>query len=237
MNIQIEFEDLGPAPYHKVWDYQEQLLEQLQEQNLHPAQENQQGNTGGYLLFCEHPSVYTLGRSGAKRNLLIPEEQLQKEHISYYHTNRGGDITYHGPGQIVGYPVIDLNLLGIGVKKYISLIEETIIRTLGEIGLQAGRLDHATGVWMHPGKTEIPRKICAIGVRVSRGITMHGFAFNINTDLRFFDYINPCGFTDKGVTSVEKETGYKWNFEEMKQRVRKQFGEVFQVHLTKKSNG
>jgi len=232
MKPEVVFEDLGPAPYKEAWNYQEQLLKQLQEKKLHLTEGKKDIPDGGYLLFCEHPHVYTLGRSGKENNLLIPPERLAQEHISYFHTNRGGDITYHGPGQIVGYPIIDLDLLQIGVKKYIALIEETIIRTLAEIGLGAGKLKDATGVWMHLDGNQMPKKICAIGVRVSRGITMHGFAFNVNTDLRFFDYINPCGFTDKGVTSVEKETGRKWNFEEMKQRVRKQFGEVFQVHLT-----
>ena len=232
MKPAVIYEDLGKAPYREAWDYQEQLLEKLQDKKLHAAKNEQNGTDGGYLLFCEHPHVYTLGRSGKDNNLLIPEEKLRQEHIEYFHTNRGGDITYHGPGQIVGYPIIDLDLLNIGVKKYIFLIEETIIRVLREIGLEAGRLEQATGVWMHLNGTEIPQKICAIGVRVSRGITMHGFAFNINTNLHFFDYINPCGFTNKGVTSVEKETGRKWDFEKMKDRVKKQFGEVFQVHLT-----
>lgn len=232
MKPEVVFEDLGPAPYKEAWDYQEQLLKQLQEKKLHLTEGKKDLPDGGYLLFCEHPHVYTLGRSGKENNLLIPQERLDQEHISYFHTNRGGDITYHGPGQIVGYPILDLDLLQIGVKKYIALIEETIIHTLAEIGLEAGRLDNATGVWMHLNGKKMPQKICAIGVRVSRGITMHGFAFNVNTDLRFFDYINPCGFTDKGVTSVEKETGRKWDFEDMKQRVRKQFEEVFQIQLT-----
>ena len=232
MKPKVVFEDLGPAPYKEAWNYQEQLLKQLQEKKLHLTEGEKDIPDGGYLLFCEHPHVYTLGRSGKENNLLIPPERLSQEHISYFHTNRGGDITYHGPGQIVGYPIIDLDLLQTGVKKYITLIEETIIRTLAEIGLKAGRLNKATGVWTHLDGKQMPQKICAIGVRVSRGITMHGFAFNVNTDLRFFDYINPCGFTDKGVTSVEKETGRQWNFEEMKQKVRKQFEEVFQIQLT-----
>ncbi len=232
MKAEVVFEDLGTAPYKQAWDYQEQLLGQLQQHNLHPEEKKTEVPEGGYLLFCEHPHVYTLGRSGRKENLLIPPERLEQEHISYFHTNRGGDITYHGPGQIVGYPIIDLNRLHIGVKKYIELLEETIIRTLAATGLEAGRLKEATGVWMHLDGKEMPRKICAIGVRVSRGITMHGFAFNVNTDLRFFDYINPCGFTDKGVTSMEKETGRKWDLQEMKERVKKHFGEVFQVHIT-----
>ena len=232
MKPEVLVKDLGRSPYKETWDYQEQLLKQLQEKKLHLTEENKDIPDGGYLLFCEHPHVYTLGRSGKENNLLIPPDKLEQEHISYFHTNRGGDITYHGPGQIVGYPIIDLDLLQIGVKKYIDLIEETIIRTLRGIGLEAGRLKEATGVWMHLEGKQIPQKICAIGVRVSRGITMHGFAFNINTNLQFFNYINPCGFTDKGVTSVEKETGRKWDFDEMKQRVLQQFEEVFQVHLT-----
>jgi len=232
MNVQIKFQDLGMVPYKEAWDYQEQLLEKMQQPKPNPTSDDNLQNFGGYLLLCEHPHVYTLGRNGEKSNLLIPEDRLKAEHISFFHIDRGGDITYHGPGQLVGYPILDLNLLNIGVKKYIFLIEETIILTLAEIGLQAGRLDNTTGVWIHPEKNKTPQKICAIGVKVSHGITMHGFAFNINTDLKFFQYINPCGFTDKGVTSVKKETGRSWDFEEMKQQIKKNLREVFHVHLT-----
>ncbi len=234
MSREVLLEDLGRMPYRQAWDYQEQLLERLQRYKL--AGEGQQlpPEPAGYFLFVEHPHVYTLGKSGDRHNLLIPPEKMEQEQIEFYHTNRGGDITYHGPGQIVGYPILDLDALGTGIKKYIYLLEETIIRVTGEYGLAASRLERATGVWLHTGPGERPEKICAIGVRVSRGVTMHGFAFNVATDLRYFDYINPCGFTDKGVTSLAKETGEETGMEEVKGKVIKAFSEVFEVHVRDK---
>ncbi len=233
MSREIVLEDLDRMPYREAWDYQESLLEGLQRYKR-TGGGTPPPEAAGYLLFVEHPHVYTLGKSGDRRNLLIPPDRLAAEHIEFYHTNRGGDITYHGPGQIVGYPILDLDRLGTGIKKYIYLIEETIIRVVGDYGLQAGRLEKATGVWLHQGEGERPEKICAIGVRVSRGITMHGFAFNVNTDLRYFDYINPCGFTDKGVTSLARETGTTLVMDEVKRKVREKFAEVFEVHITEK---
>ena len=235
MSREIVLEDLERMPYREAWDYQESLLEGLQRYKR-TGGGTPPPEVAGYLLFVEHPHVYTLGKSGDRRNLLIPPGRLAEEHIEFYPTNRGGDITYHGPGQIVGYPILDLDRLGIGIKKYIYLIEETIIRVVGDYGLQAGRLEKATGVWLHLEEGERPEKICAIGVRVSRGITMHGFAFNVNTDLRYFDYINPCGFTDKGVTSLARETGTTLVMDEVKRKVREKFEEVFEVHITKKES-
>jgi len=173
-----------------------------------------------YVLFCEHTNVYTLGKSGNDQNLLIDYIQLQAKNVEFFHTNRGGDITYHGPGQIVGYPIIDLDKHKLGVKKYIFQLENSIIELLEDYKIQAERLEGATGVWLDTNKSGMARKICAIGVRVSRGITMHGFAFNVNTDLKYFDYINPCGFTDKGVTSLAKELGYNLDFDVVKQQLK-----------------
>ncbi len=231
MSREVILQDLGRMPYREAWDYQESLLAGLQRAGLSGDAPQQ---PAGYLLFVEHPHVYTLGKSGDRSNLLIPPAKMEEEQIEFYHTNRGGDITYHGPGQIVGYPVVDLYALNIGIKKYIHLIEETIIRTVGTYGHETMRLEGATGVWMRRAAGQRQEKICAIGVRVSRGITMHGFAFNVNTDLHFFDYINPCGFTDKGVTSLEKETGHPQDMEAVKREVARQFAEVFEVHIREK---
>ena len=234
MREKVILEDLGRMPYRQAWDHQVSLLERLQQHKLANDPSPRPPLPAGYLLFVEHPHVYTLGKSGDRRNLLIPPERLAAEEIEFYPTDRGGDITYHGPGQIVGYPVLDLDRLDLGIKKYIFLIEETIIQVVKGYGLQAGRLKKATGVWLHRGAGERPEKICAIGVRVSRGVTMHGFAFNVNTDLHYFDYINPCGFTDKGVTSLEKETGKQQDMDEVKRQVAEKFSEVFEVHISRR---
>jgi lipoyl(octanoyl) transferase len=174
----------------------------------------------GYLLFCEHPPVFTLGKSGSVGNLLINEEMLAKRGIEFYKINRGGDITFHGPGQIVGYPILDLEQLGLGIKSYIECLEEAVIMVLKEYGIIAGRLAGATGVWLDPESPSKARKICAIGVKAGRHITMHGFAFNVNTDLSYYQYINPCGFIDKGVTSMEKELGGKQDIGKVKEQLR-----------------
>ena len=221
-NRAVIFQSLGSIPFKKAWDYQEALFQDIQDAKTGKAALKHQ-----YLLFCEHPHVYTLGKSGSVENLLISVEFREEKQIEYFHINRGGDITYHGPGQLVGYPVIDLEEFGMGIKSYIYHLEEVIIRTLQEYGLEASRLKNAIGVWLdadHPGKA---RKICAIGVKTSRFVTMHGFAFNINTDLDYFSYINPCGFTDKGVTSLQKELGKTPPFEEVSEIVKTQFQNVF----------
>lgn len=214
MSNNIVFRDLGLIKYQDAWDYQENLHSEMVARKI--KNEPDYADFPEYILFCEHPHVYTLGKSGDEENLLINYIQLQAKNAEFFKTNRGGDITYHGPGQIVGYPIIDLDKHKLGVKKYIFALEESIILTLKHYGIESARLDGATGVWLDgsvPGKT---RKICAIGVRVSRSITMHGFAFNVNTDLTYFDHINPCGFTDKGVTSLSKELGREINMEEIK---------------------
>ena len=218
----IKFIDLGVKDYKETWDYQEKLFQEL----LDEKKNNPNSNFGGYLLFVEHPHVYTLGKSGEANNLLISGPFLKQINATYYRINRGGDITYHGPGQIVGYPVIDLEKFGMGVREYIEKLEESVIKYLEKVTIKAGRLEGATGVWLGAG-THNARKVCAIGVRVSRFVTMHGFALNINTDLTYFSYINPCGFQDKGVTSVEKELGAKQDFETTKQLVKAELAEIF----------
>lgn len=222
----VEFQDIGLIEYKKAWDYQEEL-----HAKLYNFRNNQESNFAGYILFCEHPHVYTLGNSGNVNNLLISEDFLKKIQASYYKTNRGGDITYHGPGQMVGYPILDLQKLNLGIKKYIYNIEEVIIKTLAEYQIEAQRLNGATGVWIDALNPQKARKICAIGVRVSRGISMHGFAFNINTNLDYFNYINPCGFKDKGVTSLQKELGRVVDMNEVKQKVLSYFTQIYNVAL------
>lgn len=222
------FEDLGVRDFKETWDYQENLFRdlmavKLKNRSLTSAERVKQANS---LLFVEHPHVYTLGRSGSDNNLLMNNVQLKARNASFYRINRGGDITYHGPGQIVGYPILDLEEFGLTLKAYIHKIEEVIILTLHEYGIEAGRLEGASGVWIN-GQA---RKICAIGVKASRFITMHGFAFNINTDLDYFNYINPCGYTDKGVTSLAKELGEKQDFEGAKLIVKENFERIFGIN-------
>lgn len=213
----IEFEDLGSIEYGKAWEYQEERFDALVEYKQSGGEGQRPGQ---YLLFCEHPHVYTLGKSGDEHNLLIKKDFLEKINATYFKTNRGGDITYHGPGQIVGYPIVDLEYLGVGLKQYIAILEDSIIELLKEYGIESTQMDGATGVWLdatHPVKA---RKISAIGVRSGRYITMHGFALNVNTNLDYFTYINPCGFETKGVTSMEKELGKVMDMEEVKARLR-----------------
>lgn len=213
---QVRYIDLQLMDYKQAWDFQQE-----QQNRLIQAKTTGTGSVElPCLIFVEHPHVYTLGKSGKENNLLINDKFLASIQATYYKTDRGGDITYHGPGQIVGYPVFDLDQLKTGVKGYISRLEDAIIRTLETYGIPTHRLPGATGVWIDSGKQESQRKICAIGVKVSRGITMHGFALNVNTNLSYFNHINPCGFTDKGVTSMEKELGHPVDFEEVKDKLR-----------------
>lgn len=199
----IKFLDLGRKDYKETWDLQQQVHQKL----IRRKTGSGDPEAMPYLFFVEHPHVYTLGKSGHENNLLIQPPFLESIRATYYRTDRGGDITYHGPGQIVGYPVLDLDMFGLGVKKYIHKLEEAIIQTLDDSGIKSFRLESATGVWLGNKDDSHVRKICAIGVRISRGITMHGFALNVNTDLSYFSHINPCGFIDKGVTSMQKEKG------------------------------
>ena len=237
MRQKVFFEDLGVKSYKPTWDYQEELLlKNTQIKSIHRAKDlpANEANTEHRLLMVEHPPVFTLGKSGKREHVLVSEEQLQNLGIEFYHINRGGDITYHGPGQIVGYPIFDLELIGIGLKDYIFRLEEAIIRTIGEFGISGSRLDGGSGVWLEPEVKGKARKICAIGVKASRYITMHGFAFNVNTDLSWFSNINPCGFTDKGVTSLSEELGEIQDIDMVKELVKKHLKEVFDLEWTKR---
>src|SRR5674476_53829 len=224
----------GQKDYTETWDYQADLFSKLISTKKAgiPATEAVQNILPGKLIFVEHPHVYTLGKSGSEKNLLLDLIQLKAKDASFYRIDRGGDITYHGPGQIVGYPIFDLETIMIGLKEYIYRLEEAIIRTVNEFGLTASRLDGGTGVWLDPEVPGKARKICAIGVKASRYITMHGFAFNVNTDLTYFNNINPCGFTDKGVTSLEKELGEKQSIDAVKETVKRNLREVFDLDWT-----
>ncbi len=218
---QIKFIDLGIVPYKQAYNIQLQYLNKTKERK-------KQGLfTENYVLYVEHPHVYTLGKHGNSANLLLPPELLKKINAEFVQTDRGGDITYHGYGQIVAYPIFDLNNFGILIKRYIHSLEEVVIQTLADYGIHAQRLEGAPGVWLNDTNRPRPEKICAIGVRVSYGITMHGFAFNVNTDLNYFNYINPCGFTDKGVTSMEKELGHKIDMNEVKFKLNHYFLKIF----------
>ena len=226
MKKEVAYIDFRLIDYQEAWDKQRVLFDLLLNRKLDSSKDGHD-----CFILCEHPHVYTLGRSGADANLLISDDFLQKIGASYYKIDRGGDITYHGPGQIVGYPIIDLEKFEVSLKDYIHKVEEMIIRTIAEYGIIGERLDGATGVWLDtciPGRA---RKICAIGVKASRFITMHGFALNVNTNLEYFNYINPCGFVDKGVTSMEKELGKKLDFEEVKRVTARKFEEVFNAKL------
>lgn len=227
MSYSVKYEDIGLRDYKETWDYQAKIFKKLVDYK--------KSGTGikelpGTLIFVEHPHVYTLGKSGSENNLLLDYIQLRAKDAKFYRIDRGGDITYHGPGQIVGYPIFDLEAINIGLKEYISRLEEAIINTIREYGLTGSRLEGGTGVWLDPDIQGKARKICAIGVRASRFVTMHGFAFNVNTDLEYFNHINPCGFTDKGVTSLEKELGIKQNIEKVKNIARTKLGEVFDLN-------
>jgi lipoyl(octanoyl) transferase len=221
MEEKFYFKDLGLIPYKKAWDYQTILFNQLLE-------EKSCGGVGqNRLLFCEHPHVFTIGKSGNLSNLLIDKDMLKQKGIEYYHIDRGGDITYHGPGQLVAYPVFNLDSFGIGTREYVYRLEELIISAMQEFGIVCSRLEGAAGIWIDADIPVKSRKICAIGVRSSRRVTMHGLALNVNTDLSYFNYINPCGFTDRGVSSMQQELGQQLDFEAVKKVVLSKFKEVF----------
>ncbi len=233
MNRTIKYKDLGLIDYKEAWDYQETLFNTIlstKNQNRDLPAENQLP-TSNHLLFCEHPHVLTIGKSGSENNLLIDEQLMQQKGISYYRINRGGDITYHGPGQIVGYPILDLENYSLGLKNYIRILEEAVIQVLAESGIKSERFPGATGVWLDVNEADKTRKICAIGVRASRHITMHGFAFNVNTTLSYYQYINPCGFIDKGVTSMEKELGVRQNMGEIKMLLKTKLGSLLKAEI------
>ena len=229
MNKQIIVKDLGHKDYKETWDYQESLFEEIVELKRKNRAENTDLPTPNYFLFVEHPHVYTLGKSGHMENLLIDEAALAKKGATFYKINRGGDITYHGPGQIVGYPIIDLENFFTDIDKYLRSLEEVMIRTLADYGIKGERSEGETGVWLDVG-TPFARKICAMGVRASRWVTMHGFALNVNTDLGYFDNIIPCGIRGKAVTSLNVELSKeKVDTEEVKRYILKHFEEIFEV--------
>ena len=231
MNKQIIVKDLGHKDYKETWDYQESLFEEIVELKRKNRAENTDLPTPNYFLFVEHPHVYTLGKSGHIENLLIDEAALAKKGATFYKINRGGDITYHGPGQIVGYPIIDLENFFTDIHKYLRSLEEVIIRTLADYGIKGERSEGETGVWLDVG-TPFARKICAMGVRASRWVTMHGFALNVNTDLGYFDNIIPCGIRGKAVTSLNVELSKeKVDIEEVKMRILEHFKEMFEVEI------
>lgn len=225
----IQIQDLGLKDYKETWDYQEGLFKEILDIKIKNRREDAGLQTPNYLLFVEHPHVYTLGKSGDISNLLCNEEELLTKNAVFYKINRGGDITYHGPGQIVGYPLLDLENFFTDIHKYLRLLEEVIIITLADYGLKAERSPGETGVWLEVG-TPYARKICAMGVRASRWVTMHGFAFNVNTDLGYFDNIVPCGIKDKAVTSLNRELGIKEiNLGEVKEKLLKNFLSIFEA--------
>ncbi|WP_299443363.1 lipoyl(octanoyl) transferase LipB [uncultured Aquimarina sp.] len=231
MNKKIELQELGLKDFKETWEYQEELFKGILDTKIKNRREDANLDTSNYFLFVEHPHVYTLGKSGDISNLLLNEEQLQQKGATFYKINRGGDITYHGPGQIVGYPILDLDNFFTDIHKYLRFLEEMIIFTLAEYGIKGVRSDGETGVWLDVG-TPFARKICAMGVRASRWVTMHGFAFNVNADLGYFDNIIPCGINDKAVTSLNVELGVeKVNIEEVKEKLLKHFKNLFEAEM------
>ena len=228
MNRNIHLTDLSVKDYQETWDYQSELLQEIVDIKIDNRRNNNNNITPNHLLFVEHPHVYTLGKSGDLSNLLLNENQLKQKEATFYKINRGGDITYHGPGQIVGYPILDLENFFTDIHKYLRLLEETIILTLADYGLKSERSKGETGVWLDVG-TPFARKICAMGIRSSRWVTMHGFALNANTNLGYFDNIIPCGIKGKAVTSMEVELGKKVDIEDVKSKILKHFKALFEV--------
>ena len=228
INKETAFTDLGLIDYQEAWDYQTSLLDGILDIKLHNRNfPDDQKPTANYLLFCEHPHVFTQGRNGDDQNLLTPKDELPSINATYYHINRGGDITYHGPGQLVVYPVIDLENFFTDIHQYMRTLEEAVIRTMQEFGVHGDRIKGLTGVWLDAGSPS-PRKICALGVKSSRWVTMHGLAFNVNPDLKYFNYIVPCGIEGKGVTSLEKETGKPVVMDEVKASLRNNLENLFE---------
>ena len=230
MNKKVGFQDLGLIDYRKCWDYQEELFAEILAVKSANRKENKTDITQNHLLFCEHPHVYTLGKSGDEKNLLVNEDYLKSRGATFHKINRGGDITYHGPGQIVGYPILDLDNFFTDIHKYLRFLEEAIILTLKDYGLESERSPGETGVWFDVG-TPKARKICALGVKSSRWVTMHGFAFNINADLSYFGNIVPCGITDKSVTSLQIELEKEMGMEEVKNKLKVHLIDLFEMEI------
>jgi lipoyl(octanoyl) transferase len=231
----VIFKDIGETPYQKAWDFQTQLHNEVKEAKIArrewTEEEKANADKKNYLVFCSHPAVYTLGKSGKMDNLLLNEKQLEEKEIEFFKINRGGDITFHGPGQIVGYPIFDMDEFFTDIHKYVRLLEEVIIRTLADFNVDAGREEGFTGVWLPSTSNQPKRKICAIGVHLSRWVTMHGFAFNVNTELNYFNFIVPCGIddSDKAVTSLSAEIGKNVDFKKVKVCLKKHFAQLFKI--------
>lgn len=231
MNKKVKLIDLGLCDYKRTWDYQEELFSGIVAAKMRNRTEGTDTPTPGYLILVEHPHVYTLGRQGKEEHLLTDRKKLKDSGVSFYRIDRGGDITYHGPGQLVGYPILDLDNFSPDIHLYMRRLEETIIRTTGDFGINAGRSEGETGVWIDAG-TPAARKICAMGVRTSRWVTMHGFALNVNTDLRYFSGIIPCGIRGKGVCSIKSELGGReTDIEEVKKSVLRHFSDIFSAEI------
>jgi lipoyl(octanoyl) transferase len=231
-NKKVQFVDLKLIEYKQAWDLQESLLNRIAKVKLanRGISEESKASTENYLLFCQHPHVYTLGKSGDESHLLLQESFLSTIDATYFKTNRGGDITYHGPGQLVGYPILDLENFYTDIHLYLRMLEEAIIKTCEGYGLVAGRIDGLTGVWINP-LSEDARKICAMGVKASRWISMHGFALNVNTDLSYFSHIVPCGIASRGVTSLQQELGQEMDFQEVSELVKGHLVDLFKMNL------
>ena len=230
MNKKVFFKDLGLIDYKKCWDYQEDLFAEILSIKSSNRKNNKEDETKNHLILCEHPHVYTIGKSGKMNNLLVNQDYLENQGASFYKINRGGDITYHGPGQVVGYPIFDLENFFTDITKYLRFLEEIVILTLQEYGVQAERSKGQTGVWIDP-KNQNARKICALGVKSSRWVTMHGFAFNINNDLSYFNNIIPCGIQNKSTTSLENELKTKINIEDVKIKLKENFIKLFEIQF------
>jgi len=228
MNKKILLKDLSVKDYKETWEFQTELLQSIVDTKISNRKNNTDHKTDNHFLFVEHPHVYTLGKSGDVSNLLLNEKQLEEKGATFYKINRGGDITYHGPGQIVGYPILDLENFFTDIHKYLRFLEEAIILTIAEYGLKGERSKGETGVWLDP-ETPFTRKICAMGIRSSRWVTMHGFALNTNVNLGYFDHIIPCGIKGKAVTSMQAELGYELDLEEVKAKILKHFKALFEV--------
>lgn len=231
----VRFIDLGLIPYKEAWDIQQKHFDLLSDAKLKNRKlpENKRIKVENHLYFCEHPHVYTLGRHGDEHHLLLDKEQLENQKIDYFKINRGGDITYHGPGQIVGYPVFDLDTVLTDIGKFLRLIEQAVIDTLAGYGIEGGRIEGLTGVWVDRDDPLKARKICAMGLHISRWVSMHGFALNVNSDIGYFNHIVPCGIADKGVTSMRKELGYEPGIEKVKKTLKENIGQLFNIEWIK----
>lgn len=227
-NKKVEYINLGLIDYKKAWDFQEELFKKVVDIKVNNRNNQTEDITPNYLIFCQHPHVYTLGKSGKAENLLVDEKGLEEKEATFYKINRGGDITYHGPGQLVVYPILDLDNFFTDIHKYMRYLEEAVISTCADYGINAGRIDGLTGVWINDGN---PRKLCAMGVKSSRWVTMHGLALNVNTDLNYFGNIVPCGIDDKAVSSIQKELNREIDMNEASEKLKKHLSDIFEMEL------